>query len=199
MYLSTSLHAKITASGGSPDFAMLSDGDLEKTTKLPIPAVGEILVDSIRVRQRRQTIRVHYLCRRWTPDRMTTALFGIGAPEKTLEASDDGKNFQPVAESAWTARSGGHGFIPGGHGEVFPRHLQADAATASPVGLTPRSCAEIERRPPTTRSPNWRSIQEPASIALRKKQPSSQIRISTSWPRPLSAPRTPSQRPTSSI
>ena len=35
------LQAKITASGGSPDFAMLSDGDLEKTTKLPIPAPGE--------------------------------------------------------------------------------------------------------------------------------------------------------------
>ena len=36
------LHAKITASGGSPDFAMLSDGDLEKTTGLAIPEkVGE--------------------------------------------------------------------------------------------------------------------------------------------------------------
>src|SRR5579863_3945189 len=30
------LQAKITASGGSPDFAMLTYGDLEKTTKLPI-------------------------------------------------------------------------------------------------------------------------------------------------------------------
>ena len=36
-----SLHAKVTASGGSPDFAMLSDGDLEKTTKVPIPKEGE--------------------------------------------------------------------------------------------------------------------------------------------------------------
>ena len=34
------LHAKITASGGSPDAAMLSDGDLEKTTRIPIPAEG---------------------------------------------------------------------------------------------------------------------------------------------------------------
>jgi hypothetical protein len=38
---SEALHAKITSSGGSPDAAMLSDGDLEKTTKLPIPAAGE--------------------------------------------------------------------------------------------------------------------------------------------------------------
>src|SRR5579863_8899121 len=36
-----SLEPKITASGGSPDVAMLEDGDVEKTTKIPIPAVGE--------------------------------------------------------------------------------------------------------------------------------------------------------------
>ena len=37
-----SLHPKVTSSGGSPDIAMLNDGDLEKTTKLPIPkAAGE--------------------------------------------------------------------------------------------------------------------------------------------------------------
>ena len=36
-----SLHPKVTASAGAPDVAMLSDGDLQKTTKLPIPAVGE--------------------------------------------------------------------------------------------------------------------------------------------------------------
>ena len=32
---------KITASAGTPDPAMLDDGDLEKTTKLPIPKAGE--------------------------------------------------------------------------------------------------------------------------------------------------------------
>src|SRR6202795_1784837 len=36
-----SLRPKITASAGSPDAAILSDGDLEKTTKLPIPKAGE--------------------------------------------------------------------------------------------------------------------------------------------------------------
>ncbi len=34
-------HARLTASGGSPDFAMLNDGDLQKTTRLPIPSIGE--------------------------------------------------------------------------------------------------------------------------------------------------------------
>ena len=36
-----SLHPKVAASGATLDAAMLSDGDLEKTVKLPIPAVGE--------------------------------------------------------------------------------------------------------------------------------------------------------------
>ena len=36
-----SLHPKMTASAGSPDATILSDGDLEKTTKLPIPKAGE--------------------------------------------------------------------------------------------------------------------------------------------------------------
>jgi len=36
-----SLHPKVTASAGTPDAAMLTDGDLEKTIKLPIPAAGE--------------------------------------------------------------------------------------------------------------------------------------------------------------
>ena len=35
-----SLHPKMTASGGSPDAAMLVDGDVQKATSLPIPAPG---------------------------------------------------------------------------------------------------------------------------------------------------------------
>ena len=34
-----SFHPKITASAGTPDPGLLLDGDLQKTTKLPIPAV----------------------------------------------------------------------------------------------------------------------------------------------------------------
>ena len=36
-----SLHPKFTASGGAPDKTILTDGDFEKTTKLPIPKAGE--------------------------------------------------------------------------------------------------------------------------------------------------------------
>ena len=35
------LHPKVTASAGTPDAAMLSDGDLQNTTRLPIPKAGE--------------------------------------------------------------------------------------------------------------------------------------------------------------
>ncbi len=89
-------HVKITASGGSPDFAMLRDGDLQKTTKLPIPAVGESSWIQFEFPAPTTIRSITYAV--MTPDRMTTALFGIGAPEKMLLASDDGKKFSPAAE-----------------------------------------------------------------------------------------------------
>ena len=60
-----SLHAKITASGGSPDFAMLSDGDLEKTTKLPIPRRRRECLDPIRISSATDHPRDH-LCHQGT-------------------------------------------------------------------------------------------------------------------------------------
>ena len=90
-----SLHPKFTASGGSPDFAILTDGDLLKSTKLPISAKGErswiqYAFDSP------QTMRsITYLIRNL--DWLAAIKMGIGSPVKTLEASDDGKTFRPVA------------------------------------------------------------------------------------------------------
>ena len=43
------MQAKITSSGAGLDITMLSDGDLTKTTDLPIPEPGSGVVDSIRV------------------------------------------------------------------------------------------------------------------------------------------------------
>ena len=89
-------HVKITASSGSPDFPMLSDGDLQKTTKLPIPAVGESSWIQFEFAAPTIIRSITYVV--MAPNRMATALFGIGAPEKMLLASDDGKNFSPAAE-----------------------------------------------------------------------------------------------------
>ena len=87
--------AKITSSGGSPDAAMLSDGDLQKTTKLPIPEInGTSWIQyefAAPTTIRSITYAVKFL------DRMTIALTGIAAPEKSLEASDDGQNFRLIA------------------------------------------------------------------------------------------------------
>jgi hypothetical protein len=91
-----SLHAKITASGGSPDLAMLTDGDLEKTTKLPIPAVGAISWIQYEFASPQAIRSITFATK--DPDGLEALLAGIGAPEKTFEASDDGQNFRLVAK-----------------------------------------------------------------------------------------------------
>ncbi len=90
------LHPKMTASGGSPDFAMLSDGDLQKSTKVPIPkATGDIAWIQWEFAEP-QAIRAITVV---TPELgQFAALAGLSAPEKMLEASDDGVNFHLVAK-----------------------------------------------------------------------------------------------------
>ena len=59
-----SLHPKMTSSGGSPDIAMLTDGDLEKTTKLPIPRPPARMPGSSRsLPSRRRFVRSPSWCR----------------------------------------------------------------------------------------------------------------------------------------
>ena len=91
-----SLHPKMTASGGSPDAAILSDGDLEKVTKLPIPkAVGETSWIQWEFAEP-QTIRAVTVV---IPEPgMFAAMAGFSAPEKSIEASDDGQSFHEVAK-----------------------------------------------------------------------------------------------------
>src|SRR5437773_2630533 len=87
--------AKITSSGEGLDVAMLSDGDLEKTTGVPIPALGAeswILFEY----PSPHTIRAATYVTK-DPNFIEQLVSGIAAPEKTLEASDDGKAFRKVA------------------------------------------------------------------------------------------------------
>ena len=85
-----SLHAKITASAGSPDQAILSDGDLEKTTKLPIPAAGESAWIQYEF-QKPQTIQSLTIATKGM-DRIAALVTGITNPEKSLQVSDDGQS-----------------------------------------------------------------------------------------------------------
>jgi len=88
--------AKVTASGGSPDFAVLTDGDLEKATTMEAPKqVGEKswiqweFPEAVTVRS--VTIGMQELG-------MFAAMTGLSAPEKALEVSDDGSSFHEVAK-----------------------------------------------------------------------------------------------------
>jgi len=90
-----SLHAKVTFSGGAPDIAKLSDGDLEGTTKLPIPKVGESAWIQWEFPES-QTIRSITVV---VPEvGQFAAIAGLSDPDKALEASDDGQTFREVVK-----------------------------------------------------------------------------------------------------
>ena len=139
------LHAKITSNGDSLDPAMLSDGDLEKTTKIPIPAaVGETSWIQFEFPQP-QTIRaITYVTK--DPGWIEGLVAGIAAPDKTLEASDDGQNFKTV-----TALSSGEA----------PSHTVSFApVTAKYFRIT------FKRTPPPLR-PDWAAGIDPASLGIK--------------------------------
>ena len=151
-----SLHPQITASGGSPDFTILNDGDLEKTTLLPIPDIGEKSWIQYEF-STPQTIRaITYVSK--DPDGGPALAAGFGPPEKSLEASDDGQNFRLVA-----TLSGGSA----------PEHtVSFPAVTAKFSGLHSNGCRPLlcltgrsapYRLPPRDmRLPNWCSIRDRA-------------------------------------
>jgi len=89
------VQAKITSSGEGLDAAMLSDGDLEKTTKVPIPALGSESWIQFDYPSPRTIRAVTYVTK--DPSFVQELVSGIAAPNKTLEASDDGQNFRKVA------------------------------------------------------------------------------------------------------
>jgi hypothetical protein len=91
-----SMHPKITSSGGSPDEAILTDGDLEKTTDLPIPEAGQKAWIQYELDQPATIRALTFVAK--DPDRIVAMITGINAPERALEASDDGQNFHVVAK-----------------------------------------------------------------------------------------------------
>ena len=91
-----SLRPKMTASAGRPDMAMLSDGDLGKTTKLPIPAAGKSAWIQYEFAEP-QTMRSLTIVMK-NMNGIAGLLTGITNPEKSLEASDDGHTFRTVVK-----------------------------------------------------------------------------------------------------
>ena len=112
---------------------MLDDGDLEKTTKLPIPKAGESNWIQYEFAQP-QTIRSFSIVTKGV-DFITAMVAGISDPEKSLGSQRRRADLPPGCESARWRRSLAHAFICTRDCEVFPRRVQAHAATScSSVG-----------------------------------------------------------------
>ncbi len=90
-----SLHPKMTASGGSPNAAMLIDGDLQNTTNLPIPAPGSNAWIQYEFPQPQMIHAITIVTKRVSD--ITALLSGASNSEKSLQASDDGQSFRTVA------------------------------------------------------------------------------------------------------
>jgi len=88
-----SLHPAMTTSSGTPDFNLLSDGDIVKTTNLPLPADDQLAWIQW---EYPNPVTVRSLTLATSPGGSTTWRSGIGIPEKTLEASDDGVHFREI-------------------------------------------------------------------------------------------------------
>ena len=156
------LHAKITASGGSPDFALLTDGDLQNTTKLPIAPEGQASWIQYEFAEP-QTIRaVTYVAR--DPDRFASMVAHMGVPAKVLESSDDGQNFHKVAN------------LSGDHSS--PEY------TSSFAPITAKYFRFTIRRTPHRRPPpgQWGSILRPLESSFRPRPPTMR------WPKSFFIP-----------
>ncbi|HEY5254534.1 MAG TPA: glycosyl hydrolase [Acidobacteriaceae bacterium] len=91
-----SLHPKMTASGGSPDAAMLVDGDVQKATSLPIPAPGANAWIQYEF-PKPETMRAITIVTQRVGG-IAALLSGISNPEQTLQASDDGQTFRDIVK-----------------------------------------------------------------------------------------------------
>jgi len=84
--------AKITSSGEGLDAGMLSDGDLEKTTKVPFPTATSESWIQFEYPEPQIVRAITFV----TKDPGFIQEFVSGIPEKMLESSDDGQNFHKV-------------------------------------------------------------------------------------------------------
>jgi hypothetical protein len=90
-----SLHPVITSSGGSLDLSVLSGADLEKSTQLPIAPLGSSAWIQYEFPEPQAIRAITYAVK--DPGRLRAIMYRIGAPEISIEASDDGQNFHLVA------------------------------------------------------------------------------------------------------
>jgi hypothetical protein len=85
---------KITSSGAGMDPAILSDGDLEKTTSIPIPTEAADSWIQFEYSSPHTVRALTYVTKE--PGFIEQMMLHMGVPKKALEASDDGQNFHEV-------------------------------------------------------------------------------------------------------
>ena len=90
------LRPKITSSGGSPDLAMLTDGDLVKPTQLPKAPAGQQAWIQYEF-PGPQTMRAVTLVLN-DPGAAAANMFGAAPAIAAVEASDDGQTFHKLAD-----------------------------------------------------------------------------------------------------
>jgi hypothetical protein len=149
-----SLHPKMTASAGAPDAAVLGDGDLQNTTKLPIPKAGESSWIQYEFAQP-QTIRSVSIVTKGV-DFITAMVAGITNPEMSLEASDDGQNFREIVK------------LPDGGA---PQH------TLSFAPVTAKFFRVAFMRTPPPPVPAWASGIDPSSLGIKIGAPPTDYEI----------------------
>jgi hypothetical protein len=142
--------AKITSSGEGLDAVMLSDGDLEKTTKVPIPAIGSESWIQFEYSSPHTIRAVTYVTKE--PGFIEELISGVAVPEKTLEASDDGQNFRKIV-----SLSGGRA----------PEH------TVSFEPVTARYFRVTFKHNPPPPIPAWAEGIDPSSFGARPAAPTS--------------------------
>ena len=148
------LHPRMTASAGSPDFALLNDGDLINTTGLPIPKAGEGAWIQYEFAEPK-TIRALTIVT-GDVDGLTAMITGIVNPLKSIEASDDGQTFREIVKLA----DGG-----------APEHT----VSFSPVRA--KFFRVVFKRAPAPPRPDWMSGIDLVSMGIKLGPPPTDFKI----------------------
>ncbi len=149
-----SLHPKFTASAGAPDPAILTDGDLEKTTKLPIPKINETAWVQYEFSEP-QTMRSLTIVTK-DINMIVAMITGVSNPQRSLEASDDGQTFREIAR------------IPDNEA---PEH------TVSFAPVSAKFFRVVFKRLPPPPAPPWASGLDPKSFGFPMPAPPTDYEI----------------------
>lgn len=149
-----SAQAKITSSEGGIDAAMLSDGDLTKAAELPIPSAGSVAWIQFEYAAPQTMRSITWVTQ--DPGDLEASFHGVAAPEKTLEASEDGKTFRKVLT------------LTGGEAAEHTVSFAPVQAKFFRVTFTPTP------RPPV---PGWAVGSDPASFGIDPNKPPKTYRI----------------------